>query len=116
MRFSDLLVEVDQTVQAITDIVTIMAGEDGHSLPIHAIQQELSMQGIDIDTNALIDIVQTMPIVTNVEAGEPKDASVVFFNPDSAQHDPGSSAKPGDGEASRDTVSKMAKQQIDKEI
>lgn len=116
MRFSDFIVEADETIQAITDIVTIMAGEEGHSLPIRAIQQELSVQGIEIDTNALIDIVQTLPIVTNIEAADPKEHSIVFFNPDSPMHDPGSSAEPGDGEASRDKVSDMAKKQIDKEI
>ena len=116
MRFSDFIVEENVAIQAILDIVTIMAGEDGHSLPIHAIQQELSAQGIDIDTNALIDIVQTLPIVTNVEAGNPKDYSIVFFNSDSAMHNPGSSAEPGDGEASRDKVSDMAKKQINKDL
>ena len=107
MRFSDILVEIDETSQAILDIVTIMAGEETHSLPLETIQQELSAQGIDIDDNALFDILQTLVIVDNI-----KD-DVVFFNTDSSAHTAGQSEPDAEVDSEK-MVKSMAKKQVDK--
>lgn len=108
MRFSDILVEFDETSQVVLDIVTIMAGEDTHSLPLDAIQQELGAQGIDIDDNALFDLLQTLAIVDNI-----KD-DIVYFNTDSAAHAAGQSGEVDAEVDSEKVVKSMAKKQVKK--
>lgn len=108
MRFSDILVEFDEVNQVVLDIVTIMAGEGTHSLPIEAIQQELSAQGIDIDENALFDLLDTLAIVDNI-----KD-DIVYFNTDGPSHSAGQSDEEDVELDQEKTVKSMAKKQVDK--
>lgn len=108
MRISDILVEFDDTRQAVLDIVTIMAGEDAHSLPLDAIRQELSAQGIDIDDNALFDLLQPLVIVDNIKDG------IVYFNTDSDAHTAGQSGNVDSEVDSEKVVKSMAKKQVKK--
>lgn len=108
MRFSDILVEFDNVQDSILDIISLMTGEDTHSLPIEAIQQELISQGIEISDNSLFDVLTTLAIVDNIKDG------IVYFNAHSAAHAVGNSSDVE--EPDEDHVSKMAKKQIDKDL
>lgn len=108
MRFSDILVEFDNVQDSILDIISLMTGEDTHSLPLEAIQQELFSQGIEISDNSLFDVLTTLAIVDNI-----KD-DIVYFNAHSNAHSVGNSTDAK--EPDEDHVSKMAKKQIDKDL
>jgi len=109
MRFSDFLAEDDMVRDAVIDIITIMAGEETHSLPLEAIQAELESAGIDIDNNALFDLLDTLPIVDNIQD------DVVFFNVDGPAHAAGMGGEEGmDAEQQQGTVKSMAQKQVQK--
>lgn len=101
------LTENSTTEDAVLDLLTAMAGEGLDSAPLDTLADELSKQGIDIDTTALFDVLENLAIVDNI-----KD-DIVYFNTDSKASHYGSKPDP---EKQDKQVSKLAKKQIDKEI
>lgn len=106
MRFADLIAENTDLEDSVLDLLAVMAGEGLNSIPISVVQNELSKQGHDVDSNALFDVVQNLAIVRNV-----KD-DVIFFNADS-DASAGDPDQP-DPEKADKKVDSMARKQVKK--
>tara|TARA_R110001592_G_scaffold308029_2_gene581976 strand:- start:3327 stop:3659 length:333 start_codon:yes stop_codon:yes gene_type:complete len=106
MRLADLIRENATSKDAVLDLLTAMAGEGLDSIPLETLSDELSHQGIDLDENALFDLLGSLAIVRNIKDG------VAFFNTDSDQsHNATDLPDPG---VQKNQVKKLAKKQVDK--
>lgn len=107
MRLLDIISENSTHKDAVLDLLTIMAGEGLDSIPLSVLSGELAKNDIDVDNNALFDLLGSLAIVRNIKDG------VAFFNTDSDQSH---NTDLPDPKASKDQVSKLAKKQVDKEM
>lgn len=108
MRFSDIVLEEDNVTPAVIDLLAILAGEDTRSVPLEVVRDELIAQDIDIDDAALYDLLVPLDIVSKIED------DIVFFNTDSSNFSIGSEEK--SREEQKDTVDRMARKKVDKEL
>ena len=109
MRYADLvLIETIDIRDQVLDLLTVMAGEGVESISVELLVKELESQELDVDKNALFDLLGTLAIVRNVKN------NVVYFNADSDQSH--YQELKVDPEKQNKTIDKLARKKIKKEI
>ena len=96
MRYNDLI------KHTLIDLLSVMTAEGATSLSLETLEKTLDAQNMHVDGQELKQLLDSIPIVNTVQD------DVVFFNKDSVDAP--------DKKTQDNTVAKLAKKKVDKEM
>lgn len=100
MRYVDLI------KGSIVDLLTALDAEGISTVPVDTLVKELRSRGMSVEGPALLDVLETIPVVNNVAD------DIIYFNSDPNNTD----LEPDQAEKDDNKVDKLARKQVNKEL
>jgi hypothetical protein len=110
MRFSEIATlpgTPSEAKNAILDLMTVYQGKNINEVPLDVIMKMLHRQDFDVDRRLVIDLIKNEPNVKRISSG------TVYLNSEDDELD---AVSKDEEEKSKETVKKMAKKALKKEI